>query len=68
MSLRYMLIINHIDDVVGATGFTDPGHIVHHSVVYPFCSGLFIQRIAVVCEDGVKEDLIQDGDYTIFSR
>jgi len=59
---------DHIGGVVGAADFSDPGHVVHHDVVYPFNSELFVERLTVVYEDGVKANLIQNGEYIIFSQ
>lgn len=59
---------DHIGGVVGPDDFSAPGHVVHHDVVYPFASNLFVEQLAVVYGDGTKEDLIQDGGYTIFSQ
>jgi hypothetical protein len=58
----------HISGVIGPGDFSAPGHVVHHDVVYPFGSDLFVEHLAVVYRDGTKEDLIQAGDYIIFSR
>jgi leucyl aminopeptidase (aminopeptidase T) len=59
---------DHIGGVIGAADFSAPAHVVHHDVVYPFESELFVERLTVEYMDGRKELLIQDGGYTIFSQ
>jgi leucyl aminopeptidase (aminopeptidase T) len=59
---------DHIGGVVGPADFSDPDHVVHHDIVYPFDSVLFVERLIVEYENGTKEILIQDGGYTIFSQ
>lgn len=59
---------DHIGGVVGADDFSDPDHVVHLDVVYPFNSDLFVEQMVLVKEDGTREALIEEGAYTIFPR
>ena len=59
---------DHIGGVVGSDDFSDPGHVVHRDIVYPFDSELFVESLIVEYENGKQEFLIQDGGYSIFSQ
>lgn len=59
---------DHIGGVVGLGDFSAPEHVVHHDVVYPFGSDLFVEHLDVLYGDRTQENLIQNGNYTIFSR
>lgn len=59
---------DHIGGVIGAGDFTDPTHVVHHDVVYPFNSELFVENLTLDYENGESKELIINGSYTIFER
>lgn len=59
---------DHIGGVVGADDFSNPDHVVHLDVVYPFNSDLYVEQLVLIKEDGTRETLIQGGGYTIFPR
>ena len=59
---------DHIGGVIGAGDFTNPAHVVHHDVVYPFNSELFVENLKLDYENGESKELIINGSYTIFER
>jgi leucyl aminopeptidase (aminopeptidase T) len=59
---------DHIGGTVGAKDFSNPLHVVHHDLVYPFHSELFVEQLSLIKKNGTSQDLIRDGVYTVFSQ
>lgn len=58
---------DHIGGVITAADFSNPKNVVHHDIVFPFGSDLFIESLVLVYRDGGTGELISDGAYSIFS-
>jgi leucyl aminopeptidase (aminopeptidase T) len=57
---------DHIGGTVGVAAFSHPSHIVHHDIVYPRGGRIEIASLVLQYEDGTSEEIIKDGQYTIF--
>jgi hypothetical protein len=57
---------DHIGGTVGVTDFSDPSHVVHHDIVYPKGGRIEIASLVLKYEDGTSEEIIKNGQYTIF--
>jgi len=57
---------DHIGGIVGVADFSDPSHIVHHDTVYPKGGRIEIASLVLKYEEGTSEEIIKDGQYTIF--
>jgi len=57
---------DHIGGTVGVADFSDPAHVVHWDIVYPKGGPIEIARLVLEYEDGTSEEIIRDGQYTIF--
>jgi hypothetical protein len=57
---------DHIGGTVGVTDFSDPSHVVHWDIVYPKGGPIEIASLVLEYEDGTSEEIIKDGQYTIF--
>jgi predicted small lipoprotein YifL len=56
----------HLGGVVGVDDFSDPSHAVHHDVVYPAGGPIEVTSLVLTYEDGTHEEIMRDGQYTIF--
>ncbi len=57
---------DHIGGTVGVADFSDPSHVVHHDTVYPKGDRIEIASLVLEYEKGTSEEIIKDGQYTIF--
>jgi leucyl aminopeptidase (aminopeptidase T) len=57
---------DHIGGVTGVQQFTDPSHVVHQDIVYAKGGPVEIASLVLEYEDGSSEEVIRDGEYTIF--
>jgi len=57
---------DHIGGTVGPEDFSDPSHIEHRDWVYPNGGAIEIASLVLEYEDGTSEEIIKDGEYTIF--
>jgi len=57
---------DHIGGTVGVSAFSDPSHVVHYDTVYPKGGRIEIASLALEYEEGTSEEIIKDGQYTIF--
>lgn len=57
---------DHIGGTVGVADFSDPGHVVHHDIIYPKGGRIEIAALVLEYEDGTSEEIIKDSQYTIF--
>ena len=57
---------DHIGGIVGVADFSDPSHVVHHDTVYPKGGRIEIASLVLEYEEGTGEEIIKDGQYTIF--
>jgi hypothetical protein len=57
---------DHIGGTVGVADFSDPAHVVHWDIVYPKGGPIEITRLVLEYRDGTSEEIIRDGQYTIF--
>jgi hypothetical protein len=56
----------HLGGVVGVDDFSDPSHAIHHDVVYATGGPIEITSLVLQYEDGTHEEIMRDGQYTIF--
>ena len=56
----------HIGGTVGVDDFSDPGLAEHRDWVYPKGGAIEIASIVLNYEDGTSEEIIHDGEYTLF--
>ncbi len=57
---------DHIGGTVGVAAFSDPSHVVHQDIVYAKDGPIEIASLVLEYKDGTSEEIIGDGDYTIF--
>jgi len=57
---------DHIGGTVGVADFSDPAHVVHWDIVYPLGGPIEIASLVLQYEDGTSEEIIRDGQHTIF--
>jgi hypothetical protein len=57
---------DHLGGTVGVADFSDPSHVVHYDIVYPKGGAVEIASLVLEYEDGTSEEIIRDGQYTIF--
>jgi hypothetical protein len=57
---------DHLGGTVGVAAFSDPSHVVHHDTVYPKGGRIEIASLVLEYEDGTSEEIIKDGQYTMF--
>jgi hypothetical protein len=57
---------DHIGGTVGVADFSDPSHVVHYDIIYPKGGRIEISSLVLEYEDGTSEEIIKDGQYTIF--
>ncbi len=57
---------DHIGGTVGVAAFSHPGHVVHYDLIYPKGGRIEIASLVLEYEDGTNEELIKNGQYTIF--
>ena len=57
---------DHIGGTVGVADFSDPSHVVHYDTVYPKGGRIEIASLVLDYGDGASEEIIKDGQYTIF--
>lgn len=57
---------DHLGGTVGVADFSDPSHVVHYDIVYPKGGSVEIASLVLEYEDGTSEEIIKDGQYTIF--
>lgn len=56
----------HLGGTVGVDDFRDPGLAEHRDWVYPKGGAIVIGSLVLEYEDGTSEEIIKDGEYTIF--
>jgi len=56
----------HLGGTVGVDDFSDPGLAQHRDWVYPQGGAIEIASLVLEYEDGSSEELISDGQYTLF--
>jgi len=57
---------DHLGGTVGVANFSDPSHVVHSDIVYPRGGRIEVTSLVLEYEDGTSEEIIKDGQYTIF--
>jgi len=57
---------DHLGGTVGIADFSDPSHAVHQDIVYAKGGAIEIASLVLEYEDGTSEEIIKDGEYTIF--
>jgi leucyl aminopeptidase (aminopeptidase T) len=57
---------DHIGGTVGVENFSDPAYVVHWDIVYPRGGEIEVVRLVFDYEDGGQEEIIRDGNYTLF--
>ncbi len=57
---------DHLGGTVGVADFSDPSHVVHYDIIYPKGGRIEIASLVLEYEDGTSEEIIRDGQYTIF--
>lgn len=57
---------DHLGGTVGVDDFSHPDHVVHWDIVYPKGGSIEISSLVLQYEDGTSEEIIKDGQYTIF--
>jgi hypothetical protein len=57
---------DHIGGTVGVADFSDPSHVVHYDIIYPKGGRIEIASLVLEYGDGTSEEIIRDGQYTIF--
>jgi hypothetical protein len=57
---------DHLGGAVGVADFSDPGHVVHEDTVYAKGGPIEIASLILEYEDGTSEEIIRDGQYTLF--
>ncbi|MGB3905824.1 MAG: hypothetical protein WBB22_12975, partial [Anaerolineae bacterium] len=57
---------DHLGGTVGVDDFSDPTHVEHRDWVYPQGGPIEISSLILVYEDGTSEEIIKDGEYTVF--
>ncbi len=56
----------HLGGTVGPKAFTKPEHVVHRDVVYAPGSEIGISSIRLTYPAGGEEEIMRDGEYTVF--
>ncbi len=59
-------ISEHLGGTVGVDDFSDPSHAEHRDWVYPKGGAIEIADLLLEYEDGTSEEIIKDGEYTVF--
>jgi hypothetical protein len=57
---------DHLGGIVGVASFSDPSHAVHQDIVYAKGGPIEVASLALEYDDGTSEEIIKDGQYTIF--
>jgi hypothetical protein len=57
---------DHLGGTVGVANFSDPSHVVHYDIVYAKGGAIEIASLVLEYEDGTSEEIIYDGQYTVF--
>jgi leucyl aminopeptidase (aminopeptidase T) len=57
----------HIGGTLGVEAFSDAAHVVHWDIVYPNDGPVEVASLVLEYEDGTREEIMRDGEYTIFS-
>jgi len=57
---------DHIGGTIGVADFSDPNHVVHYDIIYPKGGRIEIASLVLEYENGASEEIIKDGQYTIF--
>ncbi|TKJ29481.1 MAG: hypothetical protein CEE40_08245 [Chloroflexi bacterium B3_Chlor] len=57
---------DHLGGTVGVDDFSDPGLVEHRDWVYPKSGAIEVASLVLEYEDGTSEEIITDGEYTIF--
>jgi leucyl aminopeptidase (aminopeptidase T) len=58
---------DHTGGVVGVDNFRDPANVVHQDVVYPFGVEIEVTSLIFDYKDRTREEIINDGAYTVFA-
>jgi hypothetical protein len=56
----------HLGGTVGPDDFSDPRYAVHSDWVYPKGGSIEVSSLVLEYEDGRSEEILRDGEYTIF--
>lgn len=57
---------DHLGGTVGVADFSDPSHVVHQDIVYAKGGAIEVASLVLEYEDGMSEEIIRNGQYTIF--
>jgi hypothetical protein len=57
---------DHLGGTVGVAEFSDPSYAVHQDIVYAKGGAIEVASLVLEYEDGTSEEIIEDGQYTIF--
>ena len=57
---------DHLGGTVGVADFSHPSHVVHYDIIYPKGGRIEIASLVLEYEDGTSEEIMKDGQYTIF--
>ena len=57
---------DHLGGTVGVGDFCDPSHAVHQDIVYAKGGVIEVASLVLEYENGTSEEIIKDGQYTIF--
>jgi leucyl aminopeptidase (aminopeptidase T) len=57
---------DHLGGTVGVADFSDPDNVVHQDIVYAKGGAIEVASLVLEYEDGASEEIIKDGQYTIF--
>jgi hypothetical protein len=53
---------------VGIDDFSDPSHALHWDIVYPTGGAIEVNSLVLLYEDGSTEEIMVEGQYTLFSN
>ena len=56
----------HLGGVTGPDAFRDPGHVVHHDIVYARGCPIGIRALTLAHPDGGRETILRDNAYTLW--
>ncbi len=57
---------SHLGGTIGVADFRDPSHAVHQDIVYAKGGSIQVASLVLEYQDGTTEEIIKDGEYTIF--
>ena len=56
----------HLGGVTGPDAFSDPGHVVHHDIVYADGCPITMREVTLVYPDATRECILRDNRYTLW--